>query len=115
MMMVPPNTIGNTMRAKITATAASFDRMPACNEFHLRFGLSWLSCNTLSDESAERIRSVASLRDVSLARRFDVEAVIPSLSCSRRSLRAFTRLVIGLRTVVAYKSQRHGQCPPRPP
>ena len=47
------------------------------------------------------MRSVVWFWRTSFARRFDVEAVMPAFNCSRRSLSALTRFVIGSRTVVA--------------
>ncbi len=63
--------------------------------------LTWLSCSTFIEESSERMRSVVSFFWTSLARRFEVEAVMPAFSCSRRSLSDLTRFAIGSRTVVA--------------
>ena len=97
--MIPPNTIGSTIRPKMTPTAQSFDRMPARISLSCA-SLTWLSCSTFSDDSIVRIRSVVSLRWISLARRL-VEAVMPAFSCSRRSFNDLTRLLIGSLTVVA--------------
>ena len=88
------------MRAKITATASSFLRMPACASFCWTT-LTWLSCRTLSDDKVSRILSVVSVLRTRLARFLAVLVVIPALSCSRRSLSALTRLAIGSRTVIA--------------
>ena len=91
--------IGSTMRPKITATAHSLERMPACISL-ICATLSWLSCSTFRLDSSDFIRSAVSLRCTSLARRL-VEAVMPAFSCSRRSLSALTRFVIGSRAVMA--------------
>jgi hypothetical protein len=58
------------------------------------------------DETLERSVAIKTLTiegslEDETRRRFEVEAVMPALSCSRRSLSALTRLTIGSRTVVA--------------
>jgi hypothetical protein len=99
-MTVVPMTIGSTRRAKMTTTARSLERTPACISFFWAF--STCSCwSIFSDPSRLLTLSATSFLLVMLRRRFEVEATMPALSCSRRSLSAFTLFAIGSLTVVA--------------
>src|SRR5438045_480518 len=83
-----PSTTGRTKRAKMMKKARSLVRMPACIRRICVF-LIWSSCSILKLLRMPRTRSAATFLLVIFLRLL-VDATMPALSCSRRSLTAMT-------------------------